>query len=234
MDLDCAVLRGVRAALIDLDGTLLDTIPDLAEAANRTLTAMGRAPLPIETVRTYVGKGIPVLVKRCLTGHLDDGIEPDADELAQALPLFKHHYAAVNGAQTAVYPRVREGLEAMRGMGLGLACITNKAADFTLPLLERMGLAEFFPVVVSGDTTPYKKPHPAPLLHACARLGVEPGQSVMIGDSSNDALAGRSAGCRVLCVPYGYNEGGDVHDIDCDAIVDSLVDAAALMQSALS
>lgn len=231
--MDRSAILGVRAALIDLDGTLLDTIPDLAEAANRTLTAIGRAPLPVETVRTYVGKGIPVLVKRCLTGHLDDGVEPDADELAQALPLFKHHYAIVNGAQTVVYPHVREGLEAMRAMGLGLACITNKAADFTLPLLERTGLAAFFAVVVSGDTTPYKKPHPGPLLHACAHLGVEPEQTVMIGDSSNDALAGRSAGCRVLCVPYGYNEGGDVHDLDCDAIVDSLVDAAALMQPAL-
>jgi phosphoglycolate phosphatase len=223
----------VRAVLIDLDGTLLDTIPDLAEAANRTLAEIGRARLPIDTVRTYIGKGIPVLVKRCLTGHLDDNIEPDAAELARALPVFKRHYAEVNGAQTTIYPKVFEGLTAMRDKGLHLACITNKAGDFTLPLLAWTGLAPFFPVVVSGDTTPEKKPHPAPLLHACAAFGVAPNQAVMIGDSTNDALAGRNAGCRVLCVPYGYNEGGDVHDIDCDAIVDSLLEAAALLQPSM-
>jgi phosphoglycolate phosphatase len=223
----------VRAVLIDLDGTLLDTIPDLAEAANRTLAEIGRARLPIDTVRTYIGKGIPVLVKRCLTGHLDDNIEPDAAELARALPIFKRHYADVNGAQTTIYPKVIEGLVAMRDKGLHLACITNKAGEFTLPLLARTGLAAYFPVVVSGDTAPEKKPHPAPLLHACAAFGVSPNQAVMIGDSTNDALAGRNAGCRVLCVPYGYNEGCDVHDIDCDAIVDSLLDAAALLQSSM-
>lgn len=230
---DQALMSGVRAALIDLDGTLLDTIPDLAEAANRTLAEIGRAPLSIATVRTYVGKGIPVLVKRCLTGHLGDNVEPDAAELARALPIFKRHYAEVNGLQTTIYPKVIEGLMAMQDKGLDLACITNKAADFTLPLLDRMGLAPFFPVVVSGDTTAEKKPHPAPLLYACARFGVPPQEAVMIGDSTNDALAGRNAGCRVLCVPYGYNEGGDVHDIDCDAIVNSLLDAAALMQPSL-
>lgn len=228
-----ALMPDVRAVLIDMDGTLLDTIPDLAEAANRTLAEIGRAPLGIDTVRSYVGKGIPVLVKRCLSGHLDDNIEPDPDELALALPIFKRHYAAVNGLETTIYPRVIEGLVAMRDKGLQLACITNKAGDFALPLLERTGLARFFPVVVSGDTTPEKKPHPAPLLHACSKFGVAPKEAVMIGDSTNDALAGRNAGCRVLCVPYGYNEGGDVHDIDCDAIVDSLLDAAAILQPSL-
>lgn len=228
--MDSGLFLGVRAALIDLDGTMLDTIPDLAEAANRTLVEIGRAPLSIDTVRMYIGKGIPVLVKRCLTGHLDDNIEPDAAELARALPIFRRHYAVVNGAQTTIYPQVIEGLVAMRDKGLQLACITNKAGDFTEPLLQRTGLAAHFSVVISGDTTPEKKPHPAPLLHACAALGVAPAEAVMIGDSTNDALAGRNAGCRVLCVPYGYNEGGDVHDIDCDAIVNSLVDAAALLR----
>lgn len=232
--MDRALICGVRAVLIDLDGTLLDTIPDLFEAANRTLAEIGRSPLSIDTVRSYVGKGIPVLVKRCLTGHLDDSIEPEAAELALALPIFKRHYAAVNGDRTTIYPKVIEGLQAMRAKGMHLACITNKAGDFTLPLLARTGLAPYFPVVVSGDTTAEKKPHPAPLLHACAAFGVAPNQAVMIGDSTNDALAGRNAGCRVLCVPYGYNEGGDVHDIDCDAIVDSLVEAACLMQPSLS
>ena len=231
--MDRAVISGVRAVLIDLDGTLLDTIPDLAEAANRTLAEIGRAPLAIDTVRSYVGKGIPVLVKRCLTGHLDDNVEPDPAELARALPIYRRHYAAVNGLETTIYPKVIEGLMAMQDKGFQLACITNKAGDFTLPLLQRTGLAPYFPVVVSGDTTPEKKPHPAPLLHACSAFGVAPNEAVMIGDSTNDALAGRSAGCRVLCVPYGYNEGGDVHDIDCDAIVDSLVDAAAILQPSL-
>ena len=151
-----------------------------------------------------------------------------------ALPIFKRHYAAVNGEQTTVYPHVVEGLQVMREKGLELACITNKAGDFTLPLLARTGLAPYFRVVVSGDTTQEKKPHPAPLLYACAQFGISPNEAVMIGDSTNDALAGRNAGCQVLCVPYGYNEGGDVHDIDCDAIVDSLLDAANMLRPSAS
>lgn len=216
----------VDAVMVDLDGTLLDTIPDLATAANLTLQEIGRPPLSLEVIKSYVGKGIPTLVKRCLTGHLVDGVEPDDEELARVLPIFKRHYAAENGRLTTIYPGVREGLAAMEDLGLPLACVTNKAAAFTEPLLARMGLSRHFRVVVSGDTLAEKKPHPAPLLHICSRLGVAPERALLIGDSVNDVAAARAAGCPVFCVPYGYNEGADVRELDCDAIVPTL-DAAA-------
>jgi phosphoglycolate phosphatase len=216
----------VKAVMIDLDGTLLDTIPDLACAANATLSEIGRSTLDIEVVKTFVGKGIPNLVKRCLTGSLQTAGEPTQAELDRVLPLFLRHYAAVNGVGTTIYPGVVEGLDAMRRTGLKLACVTNKAAAFTEPLLEKMGLSSYFAIVVSGDTLPEKKPHPAQLLHICNALGVSPGEALLIGDSVNDVEAARRAGCAVFCVDYGYNEGGDVHDLDCDAIVSRLDEAA--------
>lgn len=218
--------------MIDLDGTLLDTIPDLAAAANATLVEIGRPPLGIDTVKSFVGKGIPNLVKRCLTGALYAEIEPSEEELARALPIFERHYAAVNGRDTRVYPGVREGLDAFRHQGLKLACVTNKAGAFTEPLLETVGLRHYFEVVVSGDTLPQKKPHPAPLLHICATLGLPPEQALLIGDSVNDVEAARSAGCPVFCVDYGYNEGADVHGLDCDAIVSTLGQAARMLVQA--
>jgi phosphoglycolate phosphatase len=219
----------IKAVMIDLDGTLLDTIPDLAAAANATLTEIGRAALPLDTIATFVGKGIPNLVKRCLTGSLEAAAGPDPDELARVLPIFMRQYADVNGRETSVYPGVLEGLDALRNGGLALACVTNKAAAFTEPLLEAMGLRGYFRIVVSGDTLPEKKPHPAQLLHICNALGVAPAEALLIGDSLNDVEAARRAGCPVFCVDYGYNEGGDVHDLDCDAIVSRLDEAASLI-----
>jgi phosphoglycolate phosphatase len=216
----------VKAVMIDLDGTLLDTIPDLAAAANATLSEIGRPTLDIELITTYVGKGIPNLVKRCLTGSLQSGIEPTQEELDRVLPLFMRHYAVTNGVETTIYPGVVEGLDALRRAGLRLACVTNKAAAFTGPLLEKMGLQSYFTIVVSGDTLAEKKPHPAQLLHICIALGVMPAEALLIGDSVNDVEAARRAGCFVYCVDYGYNEGGDVRDLECDAIVSRLDEAA--------
>jgi phosphoglycolate phosphatase len=224
--------KDIKAVMIDLDGTLLDTIPDLAAAANATLTEIGRPNLDVETIKSYVGKGIPNLVKRCLTGSLDGTTEPSAEELDRVLPIFKRHYAAVNGRGTTIYPGVMEGLAAFRAQGLKLACVTNKAASFTEPLLETVGLRHWFAVVVSGDTLPEKKPHPAPLLHICKELGVEPAHALLVGDSGNDVEAARRAGCPVYCVDYGYNEGADVHDLDCDAIVSRLDDVASRLAAA--
>jgi len=221
--------RNITAVMIDLDGTLLDTIPDLAAAANATLAEIGRPTLAIETITTFVGKGIPNLVKRCLTGSLQSASEPSQNELDRVLPIFMRHYAVVNGLETTIYPGVSEGLELMRGAGLQLACVTNKAAAFTEPLLDKMGLRGYFRVVVSGDTLAEKKPHPAQLLHICEALGVAPARALLIGDSVNDVEAARRAGCPVFCVDYGYNEGGDVHDLDCDAIVSRLDEAAQLL-----
>lgn len=212
----------VRAVLIDLDGTLLDTVPDLADAANAMLEEMGRAPLPQEAVRSYVGKGIDNLVRRCLSqvGHTGEA------ELVRAMLVFRRHYRAVNGRRTTVFPGVLEGLDAMQSMGLPLGCVTNKASDFTEPLLEATGLRPRFRIVVSGDTLAEKKPHPLPLFHMCAQLNVEPRHALVIGDSASDVAAARAAGCPVFCVPYGYSEGRDVRDLGCDAIVATLEEAA--------
>jgi phosphoglycolate phosphatase len=215
----------VRAVLFDLDGTLLDTIPDLHAAACAMLRDLGRPELSLETVSHYVGRGIPNLVKRVLAGSL-----VAADDAAavppQALDSFRRHYAHENGRQASRYPGVIEGLEALKAKGLPLAVITNKAAAFTLPLLEMSGLAPYFEVVVSGDLLPRQKPDPMPLVWACGRLGVSPTEALFIGDSVNDSLAGRAAGCHVYLLPYGYNEGRDVQELDCDAIV-ATVEAAA-------
>jgi phosphoglycolate phosphatase len=212
----------VKAVMIDLDGTLLDTVPDLAEAANGMLAELGRAPLPVAALKSYVGNGIPNLVWRCLS---QEGEATEA-EVARALAVFRRHYFAVNGRRTTIFPGVVAGLDRMQAMGLSLACITNKAADFTEPLLERVGLRARFRIVVSGDTLPEKKPHPLPLLHVCRALAVEPRHALVIGDSGNDVQAAREAGCPVFCVPYGYSAGRDVRELGCDAIVSSLDEAA--------
>jgi phosphoglycolate phosphatase len=206
---------------IDLDGTLLDTIADLAEACRRMLDEIGAPPRSAVEVHRFVGKGMAVLVERCLTHEQP----PDAERLQVAIASFRRHYAAVNGEKAQVYPGVIAGLEAWRAGGTRLAVVTNKPGDFTSALLARTGLAGYFDLVVAGDTTAHKKPHPEPLLHACRCLGVPPERNLHIGDSGNDVLAARAAGCPVFCVPYGYNEGRPVDSADCDALVSNLLAA---------
>jgi phosphoglycolate phosphatase len=220
----------VKAVMIDLDGTLADTIPDLALAANRMLRELGRPALDAELLRTFVGKGIPKLVERALAGGLDGAVEPGLVE--RALPIYERHYAEANGRHSVLYPGVMEGLRRLRAMQLPLACVTNKPGRFTTPLLERLGIASGFEQVIAGDALPQKKPDPAQLLHACRGFGIAPREMLVIGDSVNDADAARAAGCPVFCVTYGYNEGRDVRELDVDAIVTSLEEAARLIQKA--
>ncbi|HEY5292582.1 MAG TPA: phosphoglycolate phosphatase [Burkholderiales bacterium] len=221
--------RGIAAVMLDLDGTLLDTLPDLAAAAARMLAALGLAGRTQDEIRNFVGKGIPNLVARCLQASAG-GARAGALQ-AEALALFQDFYFEESGRRSAVYPGVLDGLARFRAMRLRLACVTNKAARFTLPLLAQMGLAPWFEMVVSGDTLARKKPDPMQLAHICAAFALAPAQVLLIGDSANDALAARAAGCPVLCVSYGYNEGGDVHNLDCDAIVGSLSEAATILKS---
>jgi phosphoglycolate phosphatase len=213
----------VRAVLFDLDGTLLDTAPDLHAAVCAMLADLGRPPLPLEAVRAYVGRGIANLVKRSLAGALE--VDDAAPVPGEALASFRRHYAHENGRNCRVYPGVIGGLEAAKKLGLPLAVITNKASAFTLPLLELSGIAKYFDVVVSGDTLPKIKPDPMALVWACGRFDVSPADALFVGDSVNDFNAARAAGCRVFLVPYGYNEGRDVQELDCDAIVPTVESA---------
>ena len=217
----------VKAVTIDLDGTLLDTVTDLAVAINLLLGQLGRAPLDAALIRTFVGKGIAHLVARALDSAYEGNVP--AGLLERALPLYYGCYEGVNGRHTTVYPGVLDGLDALRAGGFPLACVTNKSERFTRPLLEYMGIASYFSAVVAGDTLPKKKPDPLPLTHVCGYFGIAPAQMLMIGDSINDAAAARSAGCPVFCVSYGYNEGADVRELDVDAIVETLFEATQLI-----
>lgn len=214
----------VDAVLLDLDGTLLDTAPDLVTAANAMLADLSRPPLPAEHVISFVGKGAERLVHRVLTGDLDGQADPAM--MSRAMPRFLAHYERENGRQTRPYPGVHEGLATMRARGLRLACVTNKPQRFTDSLLAHTGLARFFELVLGGDALPRRKPDPLPMLHACERLGVPPERAIVIGDSLNDAQAARAAGIPVLLVPYGYNEGCEVRELDADGIVPTLLSAA--------
>lgn len=223
------VLRGIRAAIIDLDGTMLHTSPELHAAANRMRAELGLAAVDLDTITSYIGKGAEDLVRRLLA--LDYTPEQAQAAFKDAFASYIGHYLACNGTLSEPYPNVFEGLRAMQAKGLRLACVTNKPIAMALPLLEKTGLRDFFEVVYGGDSLPKKKPDPLPMLQVCADFKLEPSQVVAIGDSSNDAQAARAAGCRVLNVPYGYNHGESIQDVDSDGIVDSLLDAADLIEA---
>lgn len=222
-------LTGIRAAIIDLDGTMLHTAPDFHVAVNRMRAELTLTPLDIDTITHFVGKGTEHLIRRVL--GVDYG--PDEVELhfPQALTSYQKHYLDINGDYSTVYGGVREGLEALKAKDLRLACVTNKPIAFAKPLLEKAGLHRYFDVVYGGDSLPKKKPDPYPLLKVCEDFGLQPQQVVAIGDSSNDAQAARAAGCRVLNVPYGYNHGEPIHTVDSDGIVSTLLDAAHLISA---
>ena len=219
----------VKAVVIDLDGTLLHTAPELSEAANRMLQEMDYAPVSQELLASYIGNGISWLVKRALTGDMH--ATPDAALYDHALPIFEKHYTELL-LQSKPFDGVIEGLDAMTAAGFRLGCITNKVERYTTPLLSGTGLAKYFDIVLSGDTLPEKKPHPLPLLHAAKFFGVPIDKLLLIGDSLNDALAARAAECPVFCVPYGYNHGEPVETLDQDAVIPNLAAALPLMKLA--
>lgn len=221
----------IKTVVIDLDGTLLDTAMDLASAANKMLVELGKPELPLATIQSFIGKGIQKLVKRSLTNSLET--EPEPELFAKALPIYERHYREHLYTYTRPYLGVVDGLDALKQEGFQLACITNKAEAFTLPLLRAAKLLDYFEMVLSGDSLPQKKPDPMPLLHACKHFQIEPHELLLIGDSLNDAIAARAAGCNIFCVPYGYNEGRDVRELDCDAIVSSLLEATKLIKKAI-
>ncbi|MDC8760706.1 phosphoglycolate phosphatase [Janthinobacterium fluminis] len=221
------VLRGVRAAIIDLDGTMLDTVPDFHVAINRMRADFELAPITQERIALMVGKGSENLIRAVLSLDFDAaGVEARFDA---AMAAYQRHYLAINGDFSALYPDVLAGLDALRAGGLRLACVTNKPIAFAVPLLQQKGLHGYFDVVYGGDSLARKKPDPLPLRQVCADFALAPRQVVAIGDSSNDAQAARAAGCPVLTVPYGYNHGHSIHATDSDGIVDTLLVAAHLI-----
>ena len=219
--------QGIRAAIIDLDGTMVDTAPDFQVAINRMRDELHLAPLALDTIVDFVGKGSENLMRRVL------GVDFEKNEVESrfdhALERYQHHYLQIYGDHSELYAGVHEGLVAMKKGGVRLACVTNKPIAFARPLLEKKGLIDLFEVIYGGDSLAHKKPHPLPMLTVCNDFDLQPAQVVAIGDSSNDSEAARAAGCRVLTVPYGYNHGQPVQTIDTDGIVESLVDAANLI-----
>lgn len=213
--------------LIDLDGTLVDSVPDLTYCVDAMMARLGR-PAPGEAaVRQWVGNGVERLVCRALTGTLDG--EPDADDYARALPIFLDLYAENTAARSVLYPGVAEGLELLRARGYRLGCVTNKAARFTEPLLQAVGIRAAFELVISGDSLAEKKPSPVPLLHAAEHFAVAPSVALMLGDSVSDVKAARAAGFSVICVSYGYNHGQDIRTTQPDAVIDSLTELEGLL-----
>lgn len=214
-----------RLALLDLDGTLVDSVPDLWAAANAMLRSLGRDGIPQQRVRCFVGNGVERLVHRCLSGTLED--DAVAQEFEPALALFTRLYARSNGRHSRLYDGVTQGLAALRDAGILRACVTNKPRGFTLALLEAMSLDTCMDLVVGGDDVRCKKPAPEALLRACSELGIPPAETVMLGDSSNDVRAARAAGIRVGCVDYGYNHGRDIRESAPDAVASRLDDLVA-------
>lgn len=212
----------VKMVMIDLDGTLIDTVPDLAAAADHMLAELGRPARDMGQYRAWIGNGVARLVKRALTGEMQ--AEPEAALFEKALAGFQAHYRAHVSDLSRPYPGVIEGLERLKAGGFSLACITNKAEVFTLPLLKDLDLFGYFQLILSGDSLPRQKPDPLPLQHACRHFGISPDHGALVGDSSNDVQAARAAGMPVICVTYGYNHGHDIRDSRPDAVVDSLAE----------
>jgi phosphoglycolate phosphatase len=232
-----------QAAIVDLDGTMIDTLGDFEVALNRALADLDLPPVTRALVERTVGKGSEHLIRSVLAHQL---ALPEVKGLANvcdarsvgnlyepAWQRYQHHYLAINGEFAAVYPGVLEGLHQLRDAGLQLACLTNKPLSFAKPLLQAKGLDHFFTHVFGGDSFERKKPDPLPLFKTCEAMGVDPAQALMVGDSSNDAQAARAAGCPVVLVRYGYNHGEPVDGVDADVHVDALTDITPLLQAGL-
>ena len=207
----------LQAAIVDLDGTMVDTIGDFEVALNTTLAEMQLPAVQRGFIARTVGKGSEHLIRSTLAEVQGDAALYDA-----AWALYQRHYLEVNGRYSQLFPGVQEGLAQLRARGLKLACLTNKPGAFARPLLAAKSIDSFFDVVFGGDAFERRKPDPLPLLKACEALGSLPARTLMVGDSANDARAARAAGCPVLLVSYGYNHGEPVHEVDADGFIDRL------------
>lgn len=212
----------LKAVLFDLDGTLIDTAHDIARALNRALAERSLNPLSPSGVRELIGRGAPALIARALARN---GVTSTESERQHLLDRYMHHYEALHGAgqsQACAYPGVFAALSTLASNGYTLAVVTNKHQHLAERALTLAGLRDLVTLVVGGDRCSARKPDPAPLREACAALGVEVREALMVGDSINDVTAARAAGMAIVCVPYGYNEGLDPQTLDCDAMIDTL------------
>lgn len=231
-----ALPQPIDACIIDLDGTMVDTLGDFEVALNAMLAALGRAPVTRGEIERLVGKGSEHLIRSVLALTEGRPAQPGAPVApADADAAWRHYQAAylrINGQHSTVYPGVAEGLAALRARGLPLACLTNKPLAFARPLLAVKGLDGYFSHVFGGDSFARKKPDPLPLLETCRALGTAPARTLMVGDSSNDAAAARAAGCPVVLMTYGYNHGEPVRAVAANGFLDALTGLAAALPSA--
>jgi phosphoglycolate phosphatase len=232
-----SLFQNCNAVLIDLDGTLVDSVPDLALSIDQMMLQLTMPVRGIDAVTEWIGNGVERLVKRALVNSMQG--EPSEALFQKALPLFEVAYAANNGKHSYLYDGVETGLNYLQQQGYRLACVTNKPAAFTQPLLAVMGIADFFDATIGGDQVARIKPDPQPLLMAAQKLGVDPKQAIMLGDSITDVMAARGAGMPIICVSYGYNHGQAIsgqeghgqerHSHHPDAVIDSLAELKTLI-----
>jgi len=223
------MLKKPKMVLIDVDGTLVDSVPDLAYCVDEMMDQLGMPRRGEAAVRQWVGNGVERLTRRALINQLDG--EPDETLYEKAMPIFMDLYAENTSKRSCLYPGVEEGIAYLKQAGYRLGCVTNKAEQFTVPLLTDLGIIDNFEIVVSGDTLPRKKPDPMPLLHAAEALGVTPAESMMLGDSMSDVKAARAAGFQIICMSYGYNHGVDIRDSEPDAVIDSMTELQGLLEA---
>jgi len=224
----------IQAVIVDLDGTMVDTLGDFEVALNRTMADLGLPGVDRAAIERTVGKGSEHLIRSLLAEQLRRPEVIGCGEACPALSVdalyerawrqYQHHYLSINGQFADVFAGVEDSLRALQGRGLAMACLTNKPLAFAQGLLAVKGLAGYFSRVFGGDSFERKKPDPLPLLKTCEALGTLPAQTLMVGDSENDALAARAAGCPVVLVSYGYNHGRPVSSVDADAWVDSMLE----------
>ncbi len=219
-----------KMILIDVDGTLVDSVPDLAFCVDALMARLGMPQRGEASVRLWVGNGVERLVKRALLNTLDG--EPDEVLYQQALPIFMELYAKNTSKRSRLYNGVKEGLIHLSSSGYRLGSVTNKAEQFTLPLLRDLGILDYFEIVISGDVLSKKKPDPMPLLYAAQKMKVSPNEALMVGDSRSDVKAARAAGFRIVCMSYGYNHGEDIRRFQPDAVIDSLTELRPLLEEA--
>ena len=220
-------LSAIRLILFDLDGTLVDSVGDLACAGNAMLRELGLPERSREEVLHWVGNGVERLVKRLLTGDMQ--AEPDVALLRKGLDRYNFHYGESLGRHSDVFPGVRAALKRLAGGGFRIGCVTNKPEGFSWRLLELVDLDEYFELVVGGDTTPRQKPDPMPLLFAAERFELDAAECMMVGDSRTDVAAARAAGFVAAAVPYGYNHGLDIESSNPDLVIENLRDLADLL-----